>query len=138
MLSVRLHRRQQSLDDPIYLISAFRRGGLIEKAGEFEEARQRIRDDANRKRAEAASAGLVGRAAAKAKEEPTLVVPQSEGQQKNGPNPDQKPARANFARWQLQTRTRRKKGLLRATLTRWRGLALALVLPAGPARPRGS
>ena len=28
MLSVRLHRRQQSLDDPIYLISAFRRGGL--------------------------------------------------------------------------------------------------------------
>lgn len=76
-------------------------GGLIEKAGEFEEARQRIRDDANRKRAEAASAGLVGRAAAKAKEEPTLVVPQVEARLKYqdqaiapipSPNPSHKPA----------------------------------------------
>ena len=31
--SVRLHRRQQSLADPIYLISAFRRGGRACFAG---------------------------------------------------------------------------------------------------------
>lgn len=53
-------------------------GGLLEKAGEFDAAQQRIRDEANRKRAEAASAGLVGRAAAKVKEGPTLVVHQPE------------------------------------------------------------
>ena len=65
-------------------------GGLIEKAGEFEEARQRIRDEANRKRADAANA----RRDESGKLTMKPVVPQSEGQQaKNGPNPDQKPAR---------------------------------------------
>ena len=61
-------------------------GGLIEKAGEFEEARQRIRDEANRKRADAANA----RRDESGKLTMKPVVPQSEGQQaKNGPNPDQ-------------------------------------------------
>lgn len=53
-------------------------GGLLEMAGAFEEEQQRIREEANRKRAEAASAGLVGRASAKIKEEQTLVEPQIE------------------------------------------------------------
>lgn len=62
-------------------------GGLLEKAGEFDAAQQRIRDEANRKRAEAASAGLVGRAVAKAKDAPTLVEPQSEARLNEPANP---------------------------------------------------
>ena len=81
---VRLHRRQQSLDDPIYLISAFRRGGM---------------------------ACFAGSGAVSAVIWDSCAVDVSV-------STEWRPSRANFAPWQLQTRSRRKNGLPHATLTR--------------------
>lgn len=90
-------------------------GGLLEMAGAFEEEQQRIRDEANRKRAEAASAGMVGRAAAKAKEEPTLVSPQPEGGlNEPEPSPTAEPAqpiRDRKAERERETTTAKAKAI---------------------------
>lgn len=54
-------------------------GGLLEKAGEFDEAQQRIRDEANRKRADAAKEQIASQARDDSGKVVSRVVPQPEG-----------------------------------------------------------
>lgn len=85
-------------------------GGLLEKAGEFEAAQKRIRDEANRKRAEAAKGHeFRGNQHVETNE---VVVPQPEGQPaKNEPDQDQKPARDHTKKHAQSSATAKAKSI---------------------------
>lgn len=91
-------------------------GGLLEMAGAFEEGQQRIREEANRKRAEAASGHeFRGNQHVETNE---VVVPQSEGQLANEPEP--KPKRDHAKKHLGATSTSKAKtiGTSRANVER--------------------
>lgn len=102
----------------------------LEKAGEFEIAQQRIRDEANRKRAEAAKGHeFRGNQHVETNE---VVVPQPEGQPaKNEPDQDPKPARDHTKKHAQSSATAKAKaiGTSRANVER------AEAIHPHPARP---